>query len=140
MHRRNPTCASCHAIMEPLGLALEHFDATGKYREVAEGFSTIDATGVLPDGTPFDGINGLKQALLSKSDRFAATVTEKLLIYALGRGLEPYDAPAVRTVVRQGAAANYRFVSDVVLGVIKSVPFQMRVTGTETNVTAAAAR
>jgi mono/diheme cytochrome c family protein len=140
MHRRNPTCASCHAIMEPLGLALEHFDATGKYREVAEGFSTIDATGVLPDGTPFDGINGLKQALLSKSDRFAATVTEKLLIYALGRGLEPYDAPAVRTVVRQGAAGNYRFVSDVVLGVIKSVPFQMRVTGTETNVTAAAAR
>ena len=138
MHRRNPTCASCHSIMEPLGLALEHFDATGKYREVAEGFSDIDATGALPDGTPFDGVNGLKQALLSKGDRFAATVTEKLLIYALGRGLESYDAPAVRKVVRQGTAGNYRFVSDIVLGVIKSVPFQMRVTGTETNVTAAA--
>jgi mono/diheme cytochrome c family protein len=138
MHHRNPTCASCHKVMEPLGLALEHFDATGKYREVAEGFSEIDATGTLPDGTPFDGANGLKQALLSKRDRFAATVTEKLLIYALGRGLESYDAPAVRTVVRNGAPGNYRFASDIVLGVIKSVPFQMRMTASETTMTAAA--
>ena len=138
MHHRNPTCASCHAVMEPLGLALEHFDGTGKYREAAEGFSIIDATGTLPDGTQFDGVNGLKQALLTKRDRFAATVTEKLLVYALGRGLESYDAPAVRTVVRQGTPGNYRFVSDIVLGVIKSVPFQMRTTGSETNVTAAA--
>jgi hypothetical protein len=138
MHHRNPVCASCHSIMEPLGLALEHFDATGKYRDVAEGFSVIDATGTLPDGTPFDGANGLKRALLSKRDRFAATVTEKLLVYALGRGLESYDGPAVRTVVRNGAPTNYRFASDLVLGVIKGVPFQMRKAGSETNVTAAA--
>ena len=138
MHRRNPVCASCHSIMEPLGLALEHFDATGRYREVAEGFSVIDATGTLPDGTPFDGANGLKQALLSKRDRFAAAVTEKLLVYALGRGVESYDAPAVRTIVRNGAPTNYRFASDIVLGVIRSVPFQMRRAGSETSVTVAA--
>ena len=138
MHHRNPVCASCHSIMEPLGLALEHFDATGKYRDVAEGFSLIDATGTLPDGTPFDGANGLKQALSSKRDRFAATVTEKLLVYALGRGLESYDGPAVRTIVRNGAPTNYRFASDIVLGVIKGVPFQMRKAGSESSVTAAA--
>src|SRR5262245_57078750 len=136
-HHCNPVCSSCHSIMEPLGLALEHFDATGRYREVAEGFSVIDATGTLPDGTPFDGVNGLKQALLTKRDRFAAAVAEKLLVYALGRGVESYDAPAVRTIVRSGASTNYRFASDSVLGVIKSVPFQMRMAGSDTNVTVA---
>jgi hypothetical protein len=137
-HHRNPSCASCHAIMEPLGLALEHFDAVGKWRGVAEGFSEIDATGTLPDGTPFDGAAGLAQALLSKSDRFAATVTEKLLIYALGRGLESYDAPVVRTIVRNGTHTNYRFVSDLILGVVESVPFQMRKAAAPVNTAAAA--
>jgi len=137
-HHRNPVCASCHSIMEPLGLALEHFDAVGRWRDVAEGFSAIDATGNLPDGTPFDGASGLTQALLGKSDRFAATVTEKLLIYALGRGLESYDAPVVRAIVRSGARTNYRFVSDLVLGVVQSVPFQMRKADSEGTLSAAA--
>jgi mono/diheme cytochrome c family protein len=137
-HHRNPVCASCHSIMEPLGLALEHFDAVGKWRDVAEGFSAIDATGNLPDGTPFDGSSGLTRALLGKSDRFAATVTEKLLIYALGRGLESYDAPVVRAIVRSGARTNYRFVSDLVLGVVQSVPFQMRKADSEGTLSAAA--
>jgi Protein of unknown function (DUF1592)/Protein of unknown function (DUF1588)/Protein of unknown function (DUF1585) len=137
-HHRNSVCASCHSIMEPLGLALEHFDATGRYRDVAEGFSIIDATGNLPDGTPFDGVEGLKQALLSKSDRFTATVTEKLLVYALGRGLEPYDAPAVRSIVRNGARTNWRFGSDIILGVIQSVPFQMRKAASDASAAVAA--
>jgi hypothetical protein len=125
-HHRNPVCASCHSMMEPFGLALEHFDAVGKYRDVGEGFSEIDATGTMPDGTPFDGAQGLARAMGSKGDRFAATVTEKLFIYALGRGLEAYDMPAVRTIVRNGARTNYRLSSDIILGIVKSVPFQMR--------------
>jgi hypothetical protein len=140
-HHRNPACAGCHQIMEPLGLALEHFDAVGKWRDVGEGFSAIDATGSLPDGTPFDGAQGLSQALAGVSDgeRFVSTVTEKLLTYALGRGVETYDTPAVRAIVRNGAATNYRFASDLIMGIVKSVPFQMRkVAAPESGVTVAA--
>ena len=100
-HRANPVCASCHRLMDPLGLALENFDAIGRWRDRSETRGAIDATGELPDGTPFDGPAGLKAALLRHPDRFVTTVTEKLLTYALGRGIEYYDAPAVRAIVRE---------------------------------------
>ena len=103
-HRANPVCASCHAMMDPLGLSLENFDAVGKWRTLGESGATVDATGMLPDGTRFQGPAGLRQALLS-SDRFVSTLTEKMLTYALGRGLEYYDAPSVRAIVRGAKGA-----------------------------------
>ena len=119
-HRANPVCANCHARMDPLGFALEPFDAVGRARA-----GTIDASGTLPDGTPFDGPVGLRAGLLRRPEIFAGTVVEKLLTYALGRGLEYYDAPAVRAVTREAARDEYAFAS-LVLGVANSVPFQMR--------------
>jgi hypothetical protein len=124
-HRSNPACASCHSMIDPLGFALEHFDAVGRWRDLDDSFETIDATGVLPDGTRFEGVSGLRQALLRDPARFVTTVTEKLLTYALGRGLEYYDAPAVRRVVREAEADDYRFAS-IIRGIVESVPFQMR--------------
>ena len=124
-HRANPVCASCHRLMDPLGLALENFDAIGRWRNRSETRGAIDATGELPDGTPFDGPAGLKAALLRHPDRFVTTVTEKLLTYALGRGIEHYDAPAVRAIVRDAAGDGYR-LSSLVKGVVRSAPFQMR--------------
>ncbi len=124
-HRANPVCASCHRLMDPLGLSLENFDAIGRWRDRSETRGAIDATGELPDGTPFDGPSGLEAALLRHPDRFVTTVTEKLLTYALGRGLEYYDAPAVRTIVRDAAGDGYR-LSSLVKGVVRSAPFQMR--------------
>ena len=131
-HRRNPVCASCHSQMDPLGLGLENFDSTGRWREVevtgdarAASFAPIDSSGAFPDGTEFNTVSELKQALLARSDRFVATMTEKLLTYALGRGLEYHDAPAVRAIAREAARSDYR-LSALVLGVTKSVPFQMR--------------
>jgi hypothetical protein len=126
-HRRNPVCASCHAMMDPLGLSLENFDAVGKWRTLGESSALIDASGVFPDGSQFQGAAGLKQLLL-QSDRFVPTVTEKLMTYALGRGLEYYDAPAVRAIVRTAARDDYRF-SSVILGVVQSAPFTMRRAG-----------
>jgi hypothetical protein len=123
-HRANPVCASCHAMMDPLGLSLENFDAVGKWRALGESSSPIDATGRLPDGTPFEGPAGLRDALL-RSDRFVATLTEKMLTYATGRGLEHYDVPAVRAILRDAAAQEYR-LSAIVSGVVKSAPFRMR--------------
>jgi hypothetical protein len=123
-HRASPTCASCHAMIDPPGFALEHFDAIGRWRELDESFQPIDASGVLPDGTRFDGVAALRQALLNPPARFVTTVSEKLFTYALGRGLEHYDAPAVRTVVRDAARDDYKFAS-LVLGIVRSVPFQM---------------
>ena len=123
-HRNNPVCASCHAMMDPLGLALENFDAVGKWRDLDESGAPIDAAGSLPDGTRFVGVDGLKKALLS-SDRFVATLTEKMLTYALGRGLEYYDAPSVRAIVRDAAGEDYRFTS-LIRGIVQSAPFQMR--------------
>jgi len=123
-HRANPVCASCHAMMDPLGLSLENFDAVGKWRVLGESSTPIDATGRLPDGTPFEGPGGLRDALL-RSDRFVATLTEKMLTYALGRGLEYYDAPAVRAILRQAAPRDYR-MSALVAGVVTSTPFRMR--------------
>jgi hypothetical protein len=111
--------------MDPLGLALEHFDAVGRWRDVSESSEPIDAAGTLPDGTPFTGPHGLRQALLKNPTRFVSTLTEKLLTYALGRGLAYYDAPTVRAITREAAPDGYRF-SDIVLGIVKSTPFQMR--------------
>ncbi len=124
-HRANPVCASCHAIMEPIGLSLENLDAVGKARTLGESAEPIDASGALPGGMKFTGPAGLKQALLTKSDEFLTAVAEKLLIYALGRGLEYYDEPAVRAIVRDAARRDYRF-SALMLGVVQSAPFQMR--------------
>ena len=124
-HRANPVCASCHRLMDPVGLSLENFDAIGRWRDRSETRAVIDASGELPDGTPFDGPAGLKAALLRHPDRFVTTVTEKLLTYALGRGVEYYDAPAVRAIVRAAAGDGYR-LSSLVKGVVRSAPFQMR--------------
>ena len=124
-HRRNPVCASCHAIMDPVGLSLENFDATGRWRTVTDGLQPIDASGSFPDGTTFEGVAGLKQAILGRSDQFVRTMTERLLTYALGRATEYYDAPAVRTIEREAASDDYRF-SSLILGIVRSTPFQMR--------------
>ena len=124
-HRANPVCASCHRLMDPLGLSLEHFDAIGRWRDREGGGAAIDASGELPDGTPFDGPSGLRAALLRHPDRFVTTVAEKLMIYALGRGVEHYDAPAIRAIVRDAARDDYR-LSALVKGVVRSTPFQMR--------------
>ena len=123
-HRANPACASCHKIMDPIGFALENFDAVGAWRTEDAG-TPIDASGELSDGSRVDGVVTLRQALLSRPDLFAATMTEKLLVYALGRGLDHHDMPVVRTILRDAAATEYRF-SSLILGVVRSVPFQMR--------------
>ena len=126
-HRRSPICASCHARMDPLGFALENFDAIGRWRETSDAGTVIDASGTLPDGTTFTGPVEFREALLNEPYRgqFATTVTRKLLTYALGRGLEQFDAPAVRAITREAAPSDYRW-SSLVLGIVKSVPFQMR--------------
>ena len=124
-HRRNPVCAACHALMDPVGLSLENFDAIGRWRTLTAGLAPIDASGGLPDGTAFDGVAGLRQAVLDRSDQFVRTLVDKLLTYALGRATEHYDAPAVRAVERAAATGGYRF-SDLVLGIVNSIPFQMR--------------
>jgi hypothetical protein len=123
-HRTNPTCAACHNLMDPVGLSLEKFDAIGRRRS-AEGGQPIDASGSLPDGSQFQDVQGLEQALLRRPELFVGTVTEKLLTYALGRGIEPYDAPAIRTIVREARPQRFR-MSSLILGVVKSQPFQMR--------------
>jgi hypothetical protein len=123
-HRANPACASCHARMDPLGFAFENFDAIGRWRTTSAG-SAVDASGALPDGTKFDGVPGLLQLLLQHRDQFVGTFTERLLTYAIGRGLEHYDAPAVRGIVRGAAPGNFRFAS-IVTGIVASTPFQMR--------------
>jgi hypothetical protein len=123
-HRANAACASCHNLMDPIGFSLENFDAIGRWRTVEDG-SPIDATGGLPDGSKFAGVSGLEDGLLKNPDLFAGTMTEKLLTFALGRGVETYDAPAVRRIVREAAKNDYRF-STIILGIINSTPFTMR--------------
>jgi mono/diheme cytochrome c family protein len=124
-HRSNPACSGCHTIMDPIGLAMENFDAVGAWRS-HEARVPIDASGQLLDGTKVDGIVELRKALLKQPEKFAGTVTEKLMVYALGRGLGYYDMPTIRTIVRESARNNYRF-SSLIAGVVKSTPFQMRV-------------
>ena len=123
-HRANPVCASCHARMDPLGFALENFDAVGQWR-TQEGFQPIDAASILPDGMKIDGPAGLRKMLLSRPEQIVTTVAEKLLTYALGRGLEHTDAPTVRSIVRRAAGDDYR-LSALVAAVTESIPFQMR--------------
>jgi hypothetical protein len=122
-HTANPTCATCHRIFEPIGLALENFDAVGTWRTM-DGDNTIDTAGVLADGTKLDGVGSLRNSLVGRSDQFARVVTEKLLTYSLGRGMEYQDMPMVRTIVRDSAGSKYKF-SSIVLGIVKSAPFQM---------------
>jgi len=123
-HRANPACAVCHTRMDPIGFALENFDAIGRWRTTDAG-SEIDSSGVLPDGTRFEGPAALRKALLRNPEQFVNTIAEKLLTYALGRKLEYYDAPAVRGITRQAGVKDYRW-SSLILGVVKSTPFQMR--------------
>ena len=123
-HRANPVCASCHSMMDPLGLSLENFDATGKWRTLGESSTPIDASGVLPDGTKFEGPAGLRDSLM-RSNRFVTTLTEKMMTYALGRGVEHYDAPAVRAVMKEAARDDYRLTS-LIQGIVQSTPFRMR--------------
>jgi uncharacterized protein DUF1592/uncharacterized protein DUF1588/uncharacterized protein DUF1587/uncharacterized protein DUF1585/uncharacterized protein DUF1595 len=125
-HRKNPACAVCHVRMDPLGFALENFDAIGRWRTTSGAANTpIDSSGVLPDGTQFHGPAELRKILLSHGDEFVMTVTDKLLTYALGRGTEYYDAPAVRKIVREAAPGDYSW-SSLILGIVRSMPFQMR--------------
>ncbi len=128
-HRAAPSCAGCHARMDPIGFAMENFDAIGRWRD-RDGQQPIDATGVFPEGTKFDGVPGLKKELVRQSDQFVSTVTERLLMYGIGRNLQYYDAPTVRTVMRDAAPANHTLAS-LVLGIVKSRPFQMREAGGE---------
>jgi len=128
-HRASPTCAGCHKVLDPLGFALENFDGVGAWRSREAGLP-IDASGLLADGTKVDGVVALRNALVARSDIFVQTLTEKLMIYALGRGLQHYDMPVVRDVVRHAAKQDYRF-SSLVMGIVTSPPFQMRVAGDE---------
>ena len=125
-HRANPTCAVCHRLMDPLGFALENYDGLGVWRDsTAPGSGPIDASGALPDGTKFDGPAGLRDVLLGKRDLFVETFTERLLTYALGRGVEEYDWPAIRKIIREAAADNQTW-SSIIRGIVNSTPFQMR--------------
>ena len=124
-HRSNPVCATCHARMDPIGFALDNFDAVGRWRTVSESGAPIDASGVFPDGSKFEGIVGLRNVLLSRPEEFVLTMTGQLLTYSLGRSLEYYDMPVVRAIVRGARGNDYRF-SSLVNGVVRSMPFQMR--------------
>jgi hypothetical protein len=123
-HRADAACASCHNLIDPVGFALENFDAVGRWRDVENG-APVDATGGLPDGREFQGVAGLEQGLLDRPEVFVATMTEKLLTYAIGRGREHYDAPAIRKIVRDAKDDDYRF-SALIEGIVTSTPFQMR--------------
>ncbi len=123
-HRANPACAACHKLMDPIGFSLENFDAVGQWRNEDEG-AKIDPTGTLFNGAKVDGPASLRAMLTSQPEIFAGVFTEKLLTYALGRGLQYYDMPAVRAILREAAKNNYRF-SSIVLGIAKSVPFEYK--------------
>jgi hypothetical protein len=130
-HRANPACANCHARMDPIGFAMEHFDAVGKWREQDAG-KPIDVSSKLADGTVVDGVDGVRDLVLRDPQRFAGAVTEKLLMYATGRNVQYFDAPAIRRIVRASAANDYKF-SDLVLGITESVPFQTRMVAANKN-------
>ncbi len=124
-HRANPVCASCHRVMDPLGFALENFDGIGRWRDAGDGGDPIDASGTLTDGAAVDGPATLRQAFVDRGENFVATVAEKLLTYAIGRGVESFDGPAVRSVMDAAAAEEYRW-SALIAGIVQSTPFQMR--------------
>jgi hypothetical protein len=122
-HRKSPACSGCHQRMDPLGFALENFDALGKWRTIADG-EKVDAAAALPDGTKFEGMSGLRNLLLQHKDDYVRTVADKLLAYSIGRGIEYYDQSSIRKIAKDSAAANYRW-SSVVLGIVGSRPFSM---------------
>jgi hypothetical protein len=124
-HRANPVCASCHRVIDPVGFALENFNPVGQWRDTSDEGAPIDAAGVLADGSPVNGPTALRQVILSRPNAFATILTERLLTYALGRGVEPADMAVVRSIVRSSATANYRFLS-IIQGIVDSAPFQMR--------------
>ena len=125
-HRSKPLCAGCHKLMDPIGFALENFDVVGTWRTTNEFGVALDTVDVMADGQKIDGVGTLRQALLKRPDVFVQTLTEKLLVYALGRGLTAQDMPVVRAIVRQSQGQAYRF-SALVQGIVDSVPFQMRI-------------
>jgi hypothetical protein len=129
MHLVNPSCASCHSLFEPIGLALENFDGIGAWRLKDEG-QPIDVTGALANGTKIDGVASLRDLLMQNKEQFVRVIAEKLLTYGLGRGVEDRDMPLVRSIVRDAAGSDYRF-STLVLGVVKSAPFQNNIKGAE---------
>jgi hypothetical protein len=122
-HRANPACASCHNLMDPIGFALENYDAIGRWRTHEDGVK-LDVSGSLPDGQTYSGIEGLEKSLLARPGLFVTAFTEKLITFGLGRGIEPTDGPAIRKIVKEAAKDNYRF-SSVILGIVNSVPFRM---------------
>jgi hypothetical protein len=133
-HRKNPACTSCHRVIDPLGLTLENFDVTGRWRIKDSGLP-IDASGELYDGTKMNGPAGLRAAILKHQNAFLVSFTENLMTYALGRRIEPYDMPAIRRIIRDAAAADYR-MSAFMLGVVNSAPFRMsKAAATETTTT-----
>jgi len=123
-HRANPACSGCHQLMDPVGFSMENYDAVGRWRATDEG-RRVDASGGLPDGSKFEGVRGLQAAVLARPELFVTTLSEKLLTYSIGRGVEDYDAPAIRKVVRDAEVKDYRF-SSLILGIVNSTPFQMR--------------
>ena len=124
-HRTNPTCAGCHRMMDPIGFSLENFDALGQWRTTDEGVK-IDPSGTVFNGAKVDGPASLRQMLTSRPEVFVGVLIEKMLTYGLGRGVQYYDMPAVRSVVRDAGHNDFRF-SSIVLGIVKSAPFQMKV-------------
>ena len=132
-HRANPVCAGCHRVMDPIGFSMENFDGIGRWRAKEDGL-VIDASGTLFTGAKLDGVNALRKEMTKRPEVFVGVLTERMLTYGVGRGLEYYDRPAVRRIVQDARSTNYRF-SSIVLGVVRSVPFQMKetaVTGKET--------
>jgi hypothetical protein len=122
-HRANPACASCHRMMDPMGFALENFDAVGRYRTM-DGTIKLDFTGQLVDGGKFNGSSELRQQLMRYSPRFVQALTERLMVYALSRGIEPADIPVARSIVSRASAKGNKF-SELILGIVESQPFQM---------------
>src|SRR5262249_32774218 len=125
LHRANAVCASCHRVIDPPGFALENFDPVGNWRDAGADGAALDTSGTLADGSKVNGPAALRQAILSRPDAFVTVVTEKMLTYALGRGLEPSDMPVVRRIVKKAAQSDYR-LSAIVMGIVESAPFQMR--------------
>jgi hypothetical protein len=138
LHRANPVCASCHRNIDPVGFALENFNAVGQWQTATKEGLKIDSAGVLSDGTAVDGPVALRKALTSRPDVFVGTITEKLMIYALGRGLDPVDMPVVRNILKSSAKNNYSMQS-IILGIVQSSPFQMRTKLTDNGVVNTAA-
>jgi hypothetical protein len=136
-HRADPSCASCHDVIDPVGFALENFDVDGSWRDRTREGLHIDASGVLLDNTVVDGPQALRKALLQDPELFAGTVTEKLLVYALGRGLDPWDMPIARRIVRDAAQHDYSLYA-IVLGIVESYPFLMRTNSSTSTINAVA--